>query len=276
MNILNAEHIEKTFEDKELLKSVTLGIGDADKIGVVGVNGCGKSTLLAIVAGELTPDAGEVIRNRNLRISYLAQNPVFDEEKTLLENVVRQIQGKEEHWDVAGEAKAMLLRFGLEDPEVNPSMYLTSDLGVSYMDPTLVSLHIGCWRKTDRYGADTALTLDMPAPERTQFLSFISSCLFLPSHSSFTTMVTFPVLCRPSASLAISLYRSAKSDIVGFTTFGLSGGGRSPEGAHISSIEGIAFTPSAIVASCTPRVFPATSASTDILTTWFFMTPALL
>ncbi|MBE5905612.1 MAG: ABC-F family ATP-binding cassette domain-containing protein, partial [Lachnospiraceae bacterium] len=120
MNILNAERVEKTFEDKELLKAVTLGIGDTDKIGVVGVNGCGKSTLLSVVAGVLEPDAGEVIRNRNLRISYLPQEPIFDERHTLLENVVKQIEGKAEHWDVAGEAKAMLLRFGLDNPDANP------------------------------------------------------------------------------------------------------------------------------------------------------------
>ncbi|SFQ18642.1 ATP-binding cassette, subfamily F, uup [Lachnospiraceae bacterium XBB1006] len=120
MNILNAEHVEKTFEDKRLLKGIVLGIGDTDKIGVVGVNGCGKSTLLSVIAGELEPDAGEVVRNRNLRISYLPQDPKFDENCTLLENVVGQIGGKAEHWDVAGEAKAMLLRFGLADPTARP------------------------------------------------------------------------------------------------------------------------------------------------------------
>lgn len=121
MNILNVEHVSKTFENKEILKDVTVGIDEYDKIGVVGINGTGKSTLLSIVAGELKPDQGVVIQNKNLRISYLPQNPVFDNEKTLLENVVSGIQGKEEHWDVTGEAKAMLVRFGLDNPEAKPS-----------------------------------------------------------------------------------------------------------------------------------------------------------
>lgn len=121
MNLLNLEHIYKSFENRELLHDVTLGIQDTDKIGVIGVNGTGKSTMLSIVAGTLEPDDGKVIKNNTLRISYLVQNPEFSDEKTLLENVVANISGKSEHWDIVGEAKVMLAKFGITDSSVKPS-----------------------------------------------------------------------------------------------------------------------------------------------------------
>ena len=122
MNILNLEHIYQSFENRQLLSDVCVGISDTDKIGIIGVNGTGKSTLLSIAAGVLEPDEGKVIRNKDLKISYLFQNPCFDGNVSVLENVVSRIYGKEKHWDITGEAKAMLAKFGIEDPDVNPGI----------------------------------------------------------------------------------------------------------------------------------------------------------
>ena len=121
MHLLNFENVGKKFLSKTILDEVNFGMEDTDKIGVVGVNGTGKSTLLAIAAGVLEPDEGEVVRGRNVRISYLPQVPVFDEEKTLLENVAGQISGKGEYWEIEREAAEQLREFGLEDPYVDPA-----------------------------------------------------------------------------------------------------------------------------------------------------------
>lgn len=56
MNLLNLEHVYKSFENRELLHDATVGIDDTDRIGVIGVNGTGKSTMLSIIAGTLEPD----------------------------------------------------------------------------------------------------------------------------------------------------------------------------------------------------------------------------
>ena len=103
-----------------LLDDVTLGIHDTDKIGVIGVNGTGKSTLLSITAGAVEPDAGNVVMGNQVRIAYLPQNPEFDPARSVLENVASRISGQEAHWDTEGEAKAMLIRFGITDPSVSP------------------------------------------------------------------------------------------------------------------------------------------------------------
>lgn len=122
MNILNVENVSKSYMSKSVLKNVSVGISDTDKIGVVGINGTGKSTLLAIVAGTVEPDAGQVVMNNNLRISYLPQNPVFDMEKSLLENITDRIYAGGDHWDKMGEIKANLAKFGIDDPECSPKI----------------------------------------------------------------------------------------------------------------------------------------------------------
>ncbi len=120
MNILTVEHIRIALGDKIIFRDLTAGINSLDRIGVIGVNGTGKSTLLSVIAGTTQADEGKRITRSGLRISFLPQDPVFDPEKTVLENVVSAISGKEEHWNTEGEAKALLLRFGITDPDTRP------------------------------------------------------------------------------------------------------------------------------------------------------------
>ena len=122
MNILNMEQVGKSAGNRLLFAGVTLGIEDHDRIGVVGLNGAGKSTLLAIAAGIAEADEGTVITRNGLRISYLPQHPVFDSGKSVLENVSFLIRQDEEYWNVEGEARAALLKLGIEDPDVMPDI----------------------------------------------------------------------------------------------------------------------------------------------------------
>ena len=120
MIIMTLEGIGISFGDTALLQDVTQGIEDYDRIGVIGINGTGKSTLLAIIAGALQPDEGKIISRNGLKISYLPQNPAFDPGRSVLENVVQNISQDQEFWNVQGEAAAMLLKLGIEDPSVMP------------------------------------------------------------------------------------------------------------------------------------------------------------
>lgn len=89
MNLLSAENISKSYSEKKLLSKINLGINDGDKIGLIGVNGTGKTTLLKIIAGVEKADEGVVIRGNSVRIEYLPQNPDFDPEATVLEQVFK-------------------------------------------------------------------------------------------------------------------------------------------------------------------------------------------
>jgi ATP-binding cassette subfamily F protein uup len=73
MNLISVEQISKTLSDEPLFDSVSLGIDQGDRIGLIGQNGAGKSTFLRILTGQIEPDEGAVTRNRDLRISMLSQ-----------------------------------------------------------------------------------------------------------------------------------------------------------------------------------------------------------
>ena len=122
MSILNLEHVSKNLGGRVILDEASVGIEAGEKVGIIGVNGTGKSTLLSILAKVMEPDAGEVIWQNGLRISYLLQNPVFDPKRTLLENVAAMVYGKADHWDTEGEVRANLLKFGIPDPDTDPSL----------------------------------------------------------------------------------------------------------------------------------------------------------
>ena len=120
--LLTIEHAGLDLGERVLFRDVNVGIMEGEKIGLLGVNGCGKSTLLSIAAGMAEPEDGRVIRRKNLRISCLMQNPVFEPGRTVLEYVAGTVSGREAHWDVTGEARAVLRRFGISDPDCDPSI----------------------------------------------------------------------------------------------------------------------------------------------------------
>lgn len=78
MNYLSVDNISKSFGERVLFKDVTFGIGQGQKVALVGVNGSGKTTLLKILAGLDDPDKGEVVLNNEISIAYLEQQPEFD------------------------------------------------------------------------------------------------------------------------------------------------------------------------------------------------------
>ena len=89
MNFLSAENISKSFSEKQLFNNINLGISEGDKIGVIGINGTGKSTLLKVIAGVEVPDEGKITKTNSVTMEFLKQNPTFDFEATVLEQVFK-------------------------------------------------------------------------------------------------------------------------------------------------------------------------------------------
>lgn len=115
MNLLTMENISKSYTDKILLKQVSLGIQEGDRIGVIGINGTGKSTLLKLAAGLEKPEEGSITKGNRVCMEYLAQNPEFDASLSIVENVIKGKQAKESHWNLEGQARAMLEKMGIKD-----------------------------------------------------------------------------------------------------------------------------------------------------------------
>ena len=85
--IIAATEIVVRHGERTILDNITLGIQEGERIGLVGRNGCGKTTFLRILAGQLTPDSGEVTRQRHLAVSYLPQDFMLDATKNVHDNV---------------------------------------------------------------------------------------------------------------------------------------------------------------------------------------------
>lgn len=115
--------MSKSYTERMLFDNVSLGINEGDKIGVIGINGTGKSTLLKIMAGLEDMNEGSLVKGKRVRIAYLPQTPVFDDNMTLLQNVVEGLKAEEEYHNLEGEARAMLIKLGITEPDANPNIF---------------------------------------------------------------------------------------------------------------------------------------------------------
>ena len=112
--LLSAEQISINYGIKELLKDASLYLERGDKIGVIGINGTGKSTFLRCLAQAEEPDKGVVTRFPNVQVVFLPQNPVMDENMTVLQQVLAgQDAAYREVYEY--EAITMLSKLGIED-----------------------------------------------------------------------------------------------------------------------------------------------------------------
>lgn len=110
MNIINAEKVSKTYGEKVLFDQITLGINKGDKVGVIGVNGTGKSTFLKIIAGIEEADEGQIVKGRDVTVTYLPQTPEFQENDTIVNYVLRGTRESTE-----AQAKMILTKLGMTD-----------------------------------------------------------------------------------------------------------------------------------------------------------------
>ncbi len=88
MNFLSVDQVSKTWHDAPVLKNVTFGIQQGEKVALVAGNGQGKSTLFSIIVGKESADSGKAVIRKDIRFSYLSQDTDVDEELTVLENIL--------------------------------------------------------------------------------------------------------------------------------------------------------------------------------------------
>lgn len=90
MNYLSVEQLTKKFQDFPLVKDLTFGISQGEKVALVGKNGCGKSTLLRMIAGAEYPDTGKVVFKKDITIGFLPQEPELNNGNTIKEEVFHE------------------------------------------------------------------------------------------------------------------------------------------------------------------------------------------
>jgi ABC transport system ATP-binding/permease protein len=113
-NLVNLEGVHKSYGVRPLLDDVSLGVGEGDRIGVVGLNGGGKTTLLEILSGIEPPDAGRVSRTRGLRMSVVTQRTELPAGATVRQAVLDPLGYVAEHeWAADPRVRAVLDGLGL-------------------------------------------------------------------------------------------------------------------------------------------------------------------
>ena len=114
MNLISATNITKSFSEKKTLDEAAFFLEEGEKVGIIGINGTGKSTLLKILAGIESPDKGQVTKASHVVIKYLHQDPLFYEDETVIEYILRENRDVTAH-DVEAIAKTMMTKLGILD-----------------------------------------------------------------------------------------------------------------------------------------------------------------
>ena len=108
-HLLGAEALQLEFPTRIIFDSVSLGVDEGDRIGVVGRNGDGKSSLLAMLAGMLEPNGGRVTVRRGVTVGVLDQGDTLDDDDTVASAVVGDLP--EHEW--AGDPRVRDVTAGL-------------------------------------------------------------------------------------------------------------------------------------------------------------------
>lgn len=85
ISYLQIENLTKSYGDRLLFDSVTFGVNQGDKIGLIAKNGTGKTTLLRIISGQESPDSGSVIFRNDLKVGIVDQTPEFAPDDTVIQ-----------------------------------------------------------------------------------------------------------------------------------------------------------------------------------------------
>lgn len=124
ISYLQVENLTKSYGDRMLFDSVTFGVFEGDKIGVIAKNGTGKSTMLRLLSGAESPDSGSVVYRSGLRVGFLDQAPQFAPGISPLQacldymaQVAETREGHDDRWTREDRARQMLSQLGIHDAD---------------------------------------------------------------------------------------------------------------------------------------------------------------
>ena len=136
--VIKLSHVQKSIPGgRMLLEDAHLTLLAGDKIGVLGANGAGKSSLLRLLAGTDTDHAGDIWRRDGVKIGMLEQEPILDDERTVLDNVIDGVSEKRSALQSFDEVNEKLAS-GKHDAEMDDLLAEQAEL-METID------QLGCW-----------------------------------------------------------------------------------------------------------------------------------
>ena len=118
--MLSVEHISMEFSSRPVLDDITFLINRKERIALVGKNGAGKTTLLRLIAGEYQPTSGRISKETDMTIGYLPQVMLFQDDRTLRDEVMRikdeglQVMGYGDEARFVAEMDRTIIGLGFE------------------------------------------------------------------------------------------------------------------------------------------------------------------
>tara|TARA_B100001093_G_scaffold314543_1_gene300121 strand:- start:254 stop:2125 length:1872 start_codon:yes stop_codon:yes gene_type:complete len=85
LNYLSVENISKSFGERVLFEGLNFGLNQGDKVALIANNGTGKTSMLKIISGKDTSETGKITLRKGIRIGYLEQEPIFNDNHTINE-----------------------------------------------------------------------------------------------------------------------------------------------------------------------------------------------
>ncbi|CAN5530257.1 ABC-F family ATP-binding cassette domain-containing protein [soil metagenome] len=154
MHYVSAEGLTKSYGITPLFDNISFHINEGDKIALVARNGVGKSTLLRILTGKETPDNGKLWVHKDVTVALFEQDPQFEEDKTILENIfhiAHPVIGAIRKYELAienGDTDAMIEAMGVMD-EMNAWVFeakvkeILSKLNIHHLQQNVADLSGG-------------------------------------------------------------------------------------------------------------------------------------
>ncbi|CBH47316.1 ATP-binding cassette domain-containing protein [Rhodococcus hoagii] len=121
-NLINLEQVSKSFGINPLLDSVSLGVQEGERIGVVGLNGGGKTTMLEVLAGLEEPDSGRVSRVGGLRMAVVTQRGVLPSGSTVGDVVLGPLGVADHEWAGDARIRGILAGIGIDNLGLDASV----------------------------------------------------------------------------------------------------------------------------------------------------------
>ncbi|HEY5114331.1 MAG TPA: ATP-binding cassette domain-containing protein, partial [Nakamurella sp.] len=139
-HLLGAEALHLEYPTQVVFDSVTVGVNEGARIGIVGRNGDGKSSLLGMLTGRIAPDSGRVTRRGGLRVTALDQADTLDPDRAVGSSLV----GDQPEHEWAGEPRVRDVVAGLVS-DIDWQMPVSSLSGGQRRRVQLAALLIGDW-----------------------------------------------------------------------------------------------------------------------------------